>query len=233
MTFSKSVAAVVAAILATSAIFVIWPQIDLAVTGLFYDGKGFPWETVAPVSQLIRTILWDVSILMPVLALGLLVASLLRRKPVLLPAQVWAFVLALFVVGPGLIVNGIFKSYWGRARPFMVTEFGGEARFTPPWQITDQCARNCSFVSGEGAGSMAMAISVLLILFLLRQRLSTLVYRAGQGVTLAMLAFAGFQRVAAGRHFLSDVLLSWLFVGVIALVLARFLLARQPTGPRP
>lgn len=233
MTFSKAVVVVFAAILVTSATFVIWPQIDLAVTGLFYDGKGFPWETAAPVSQFIRTILWDISILMPVLALGLLAASLVRRKPVLLPAQVWAFVLALFVVGPGLIVNGIFKSYWGRARPFMVTEFGGEARFTPPWQITDQCARNCSFVSGEGAGSMAMAISVLLILFLLRQRLSTPVYRAAQGATFAMLGFAGFQRVAAGRHFLSDVLLSWLFVGVIALVLARFMLARLPAGPRP
>lgn len=233
MTFSKALAAVGAAMLLTSAIFVIWPQIDLAVTGLFFDGTGFPWETAAPVSQFIRTILWDLSILMPVLALGLLVASLVRGNPVLVPAQVWAFVLALFVLGPGLIVNGIFKSYWGRARPFMVTEFGGEARFTPPWQITDQCARNCSFVSGEGAGSMAMAISVLLILFLLRQRLSTLVYRAGQGATLVMLAFTGLQRIAAGRHFLSDVLLSWLFVGAIALVLARFMLARLATDPRP
>lgn len=233
MTFSKVLVAGVAAILVISAIFLIWPQIDLAVTGLFYDGTGFPWETAAPVSQFIRAILWDISILMPVLALVLLVVSLVRRKPVLLPARIWAFVLALFVVGPGLIVNGILKSYWGRARPYMVTEFGGEARFTPPWQITDQCARNCSFVSGEGAGSMAMAISVLLILFLLRKRLSALAYRAGQGATLAMLAFAGFQRVAAGRHFLSDVLLSWLFVGVIALVLARFMLARLPADPRP
>lgn len=233
MTFSKAVVMVIAALLATSAIFVIWPQIDLAVAGLFFDGKEFPWETAAPVSQFMRTILWDISILMPVLALGLLATGQVRRKPVLLPARIWAFVLALFVLGPGLIVNGIFKSYWGRARPFMVTEFGGEARFTPPWQITDQCARNCSFVSGEGAGSMAMAISVLLILFLLQKRLSTLVYRAAQGATLAMLGFAGFQRVAAGRHFLSDVLLSWLLVGLIALVLARFLLARRPTGPRP
>ena len=80
---------------------------------------------------------------------------------------------------------------------------------------------------------MAMAISVLLILFLLRQRLSMVVYRAGQAATLAMLAFVGFQRIAAGRHFLSDVLLSWLFVGAIALVLARFMLARLATDPRP
>jgi membrane-associated phospholipid phosphatase len=48
-----------------------------------------------------------------------------------------------------------------------------------------------------------------------------------------MLAFTGLQRIAAGRHFLSDVLLSWLFVGAIALVLARFMLARLATDPRP
>lgn len=233
MTSNRTLAALVAAILLTFAIFAKWPQIDLVVSGAFFDGTGFAWETAAPISQRMRTILWDLSILMPLLALGLLCTSLLLRRPILLQAQVWAYVLALFVTGPGLIVNAIFKSYWGRARPFMVTEFGGTAQFTPPWQITDQCARNCSFVSGEGAGSMAMAISLLLILFLQRQRLSLMVYRAGQVATVVMLAFVGFQRVAAGRHFLSDVLLSWLFVGVIALVLARLLLPRHGADPRP
>ncbi|EKE16703.1 MAG: hypothetical protein ACD_10C00842G0001, partial [uncultured bacterium] len=49
-------------------------------------------------------------------------------------------------------------------------------------------------------------------------------YRLGQAAALVMLGFVGWQRVASGGHFLSDVLLSWLFVALIAAILARFML---------
>jgi len=45
-----------------------------------------------------------------------------------------------------------------------------------------------------------------------------------------MLGFVGWQRVASGGHFLSDVLLSWLIVALVAVILARLLLA--PAAPR-
>jgi lipid A 4'-phosphatase len=231
MTSNRTLFTLLALIGLTFAVFALWPELDLWVTGRFYQA-GFAWETAAPISQALRAILWDISILMPLVALVLTGVGYAWR-PVLVPARIWAYVLALFLIGPGLIVNGLLKAHWGRARPFMVTEFGGTARFTPPWQITDQCTRNCSFVSGEGAGSMAMAISLLLILFLLRHKLPALVYRLGQGATLAMLAFTGFQRVASGGHFLSDVLLSWVFTGVIALILARLMLGRSGPVARP
>jgi lipid A 4'-phosphatase len=231
MTSNRTLFALLALIALTFAVFALWPGLDLWISGQFYDA-GFVWDSAAPISQTLRGILWDLSILMPVLALAFLLVGLVWR-PVLLPQRIWGFVLALFLIGPGLIVNGILKAHWGRARPFMVTEFGGTAHFTPPWQITDQCARNCSFVSGEGAGSMAMAISALLILFVLRHKLPTPGYRLGQGATLALLAFVGFQRVASGGHFLSDVLLSWLLTGVIALILARLMLRPSALATRP
>lgn len=214
----------------TLLIFGIWPGIDLAVTGYYHDASGFPVRNNAIIETL-RNLLWDASLLIPLLALILLgLAGWLRRPVLALSARAWGFVLLLFLLGPGVLVNGILKAQWGRARPVNVVDFGGTAQFTPAYQISDQCAANCSFVSGEGAGSMAMTITALLILWLLRDRLPGAVYRLGQAAALMMLGFVGWQRVASGGHFLSDVLLSWLIVALIAAILARLLLA--PAAPR-
>ena len=61
-------------------------------------------------------------------ALALWLATLALRGRTRVPARLWGFVVALYVLGPGLIVNALLKSYWGRARPAAV--FEGEARFT-------------------------------------------------------------------------------------------------------
>jgi len=44
-----------------------------------------------------------------------------------------------------------FKSYWGRPRPVVVTQFNGPEPFVPWWDPRGSCGRNCSFFSGEGA----------------------------------------------------------------------------------
>lgn len=216
---------VLAALLAATAVvmlvFGLWPGLDLAASARFYDGSGFPVSD-QPVIETLRRIFWRASQIIPVLALAGLAAARINRGDALgLPARIWGFILVLFVLGPGLLVNGILKAHWGRARPTQITEFGGSAEFTPFWQITDQCAANCSFVSGEGSGSMAMAISALVVLAHLRPRISAAAYRTGQAASLAMLAFVGWHRVAAGGHFLSDLLLSWCFTALLALALAR------------
>lgn len=206
-------------------VFGLWPGIDLAVASAFYHVTQFPLRQMGWIEAL-RNALWDVSILVPVIALFGTAGAWFRGGWILgLPARIWGYVLLLFLLGPGLLVNVLLKSHWGRARPTQVVEFGGTAQFTPYYQISDQCTRNCSFVSGEGSGSMAMAISALLILSYLRPRLSPSAYRAGQFATWLMLLFVGFQRVAAGGHFLSDVVLAWLFTALIGAILAKLLLA--------
>jgi lipid A 4'-phosphatase len=50
-----------------------------------------------------------------------------------------------------VLTNLTFKSYWGRPRPVLVTEFGGDLPFVAWWDPRGQCGRNCSFFSGEGA----------------------------------------------------------------------------------
>jgi lipid A 4'-phosphatase len=218
----RSIASLIAASALVLLVFGIWPQLDLATSGYFYDGALFPVDKNALITRL-RYLVWDASLLMPVLALAMLALTALRRRAMLLSAHGWGYILALFLLGPGLLVNALLKAYWGRARPHDVVDFGGNLNFSPAYQISDQCAKNCSFVSGEGAGSMALVIAFWLILYVLQDRLPLWLTRLGQGATLAMLVFDGWQRVASGGHFLSDVLLSWLFVALLASVLARLL----------
>ena len=210
-------------------VFGLWPQMDLVVAGYFYDGTRFALDQNAFITRL-RFLVWDASLVVPLLAL-IMLGLTLWRGALVLTAKAWGYILALFLLGPGILVNAILKAHWGRARPYSISDFGGSAHFTPAYQISDQCAANCSFVSGEGAGAMALAISILLILFVWRDRMPRAALRGAQAATLAMLVFTGWQRVASGGHFLSDVLLSWLFVALVAVVLAR--LMRPLAPPRP
>ncbi|MES2435224.1 MAG: phosphatase PAP2 family protein [Pseudomonadota bacterium] len=231
MPSNSIIAALVALIGLTLLVFGIWPGIDLAVSGFFHDASlpgasGFAVRHIGWIEAL-RNLIWDGTLLMPLLAAVLLGWSLWRKTS----GWFWGYILALFLIGPGLIVNAGFKAYWGRARPSNVIDFGGTAQFTPAWQISDQCAKNCSFVSGEGAGATALTIALILILLRYRSHIAFPLYRAAQALTLASLAFVGWQRIAAGGHFLSDVLLSALLVSLIAAILARLML-NQATSSR-
>jgi membrane-associated phospholipid phosphatase len=118
---------------------------------------------------------------------------------------------ATLIVGPGLLVNALFKDHWGRPRPALVTDFGGELPYVDVWRITRYCLHNCSFVSGEAS----TAIWLMAVGFVVprRYRLPVLLVTGLYGLALSL------NRIAAGRHFLSDVLLAW---GVTALVIAVF-----------
>ncbi|MEO1562350.1 MAG: phosphatase PAP2 family protein [Pseudomonadota bacterium] len=142
----------------------------------------------------------------------------------LVPARDWWFVTLLYILGPGLLVNSVFKEFWGRARPRDVVEFSGNLDFTPVFQISDQCDFNCSFTSGEGAGATAMAISVWVLTNGLSDQ--TLKQRLRYGaLILALIGIA--LRVVFGAHFTSDTLFSIFFVVTIALILAHFF---KPSG---
>jgi lipid A 4'-phosphatase len=136
-----------------------------------------------------------------------------------LPARVWVYVLGLYAIGPGILVDLVLKPVWGRARPANVLEFGGTLAFTPPTQISDQCARNCSFVSGEVSGAVALAVCVMLILAHFRDRMGQTTYRIVAATVLMVPVFSAWQRIAAGRHFLSDAIFAALFTLLVAVAL--------------
>ena len=114
-------------------------------------------------------------------------------------------------LGPGLVVNTIFKNEWGRARPHQIVEFGGTEHFTPVWVISNQCLKNCSFVSGHAAIGYYLFAFAFLAVPPLRRRLFGLSIALGLGV--------GMVRVIQGDHFLSDVILPGFFVFAVCAAL--------------
>lgn len=184
-------------------LFVAFPQLDLAASTLFYRGDGH-WA-------LNREDLWLAIPYrgLPRLGQGLLVALLLlwlgsfrAHWPKLRARRVtFGFLLAAALAGPILLVDATLKEYSGRARPFNVEAFGGSKRFTPAFIPTDQCEKNCSFVSGHVAtAAFIMAFGWLGAPAVRRRWL------------LASLAFAGYLawvRMVPGGHFLSDTLFAW------------------------
>ncbi len=112
-------------------------------------------------------------------------------------------------------MNVILKDNWGRARPSQIEEFGGVAQFTPPLLFADECKRNCSFVSGEGATiASVMIVLVVLLWHAFPDRRRLLVAGA---VPIGIIGT--FLRIIKGRHFLSDTLFAALFSALVILVL--------------
>ena len=57
-----------------------------------------------------------------------------------------------------IFINLFFKTFWGRARPNEIVEFGGEKIFSSWYQISDMCTANCSFVSGDAAVGFSLIV---------------------------------------------------------------------------
>lgn len=200
------------------------PQLDMWASGAFFDPVAgrFALDDWAP-AEALRMAVWNVSIAMLLSALGLsLVAAMRRgRRVIWVPLRAWLYIVAVYALAVGILVETLLKRGWGRARPAQVTEFGGTARFTPPDVISDQCSRNCSFVSGEVAGAVALAIGLAVILAWAGPRLPRLLRAGLWTLALAAPVMIAVQRLGAGRHFLSDVLLAALLTGLVAALLAR------------
>jgi lipid A 4'-phosphatase len=202
------------------AVFGIWPGLDLWVSGLFFaTPMGFDGFASGGWNQL-RLAIWRLSELVLALSVLAYLTQRLAPFPLLRAARrLSGFAAALYLLGPGLLVDVLLKPLWGRARPAQVTEFGGSLVFTPPHVLSHQCTSNCSFVAGEVAGAVALAVVLLLVVDRLKSRLTRSHRRIAQGVILLVPLFVGVQRIAAGRHFLSDVLLAAIFVLLCALLL--------------
>lgn len=208
----------------TLVIFTLWPGIDLGVAWIFFTPeKGFLAVEQRWLNAF-RLAVWGASVVMALSALAGLAASWRLQRPVLrLTLADWGFIVALYALGPGLLVDVLLKRLWGRARPADITDFGGTGSFTSVTDITDQCLQNCSFVSGEVSGAAALAVSTALILWRWRDRIGRQGPVIARVLIWATVVLIGVQRIAAGRHFLSDVVLSALFTMLVAVALATVL----------
>jgi membrane-associated phospholipid phosphatase len=225
----RLVALLSAAGFALAALFNAWPGLDLAAAALFHEpGAGFPVGDGA-VARWLREVYRLAFTAASVAVVVGLVSALARRAGTRVPARLWAFPALLFALGPGALVNGVLKAHWGRARPAQIEAFGGEAAFTLPFEIVEQCGDNCSFVSGEGAAAAALAAALIGLFW---ARLGPAGRWAAGAATALWLAGAAFIRMAPGRHFLSDTLFAFVLMGLLAALLWRALgMGRPRPGP--
>jgi lipid A 4'-phosphatase len=200
-----------------SLIFVAAPGIDLLFSGLFYE-NGF----VLRKSRLQDIVQQGLSISLTscmLLFTGIYLFNRQRHRRVWdIDGRKLLYLFAVLILGAGLIVNALLKDHLGRARPRDIAEFGGSRQFTPAYVLSQECARNCSFPTGDGAA----AFFSLAVASVLRRRRALFVAGVSLGVAVSL------SRIAAGAHFLSDAVVSFFVMWLIADVLYHYMLEPRP-----
>lgn len=210
-TILQAVSLLALAIAAT--LLIAWLGLDLALSSRYYvPPEGWPLTENQPWRFLYRYGNWFAHAITITSLAALLLGLVWKEARKYRREALYFAVVAL--VGPGLIVNYVFKAEWGRARPRNVVEFGGKSEFTHPWQPRDNPKGN-SFPSGHAS----YAFFLVSPYFVLRKR-KPAVARAflcgGVGYGVLM----GAARIVQGAHFLSDVLWSGTIVYLSAAIVA-------------
>ena len=173
----------------------IWPGVDLAVAAYFLQPPPSwhpaDWLWVTWVNEYLPDTFRTIGFACLFGWVGLAVAR--RQRPA---AMALAFVGLALLLGPGFSSWAV-KEHTLRARPFDVTEFGGDRVFTPALEQAHQCTDNCAFISGHVACGFFL-VSLMLIDPRRRYLWLALGLVAGALVALA--------RMSVGAHWLSDAL---------------------------
>jgi lipid A 4'-phosphatase len=196
-------------------------RLDRMAAAAFYSPSAeqhWPLGDEMPWSLLYRMAPWITAslVLGAVCALGVAMAhrsATLRRNAIL--------VLLSVALGPGLLVNGIFKDHWDRPRPRDVVEFGGSLHYA------------MAPLRGEGGKSFPCGHCSVGFLYALgwwiwrQRRPNAAVLSVVVGIAMGFAL--GMGRMAAGGHFLSDIVWSALIALGVAHILDRYVLDLAPS----
>lgn len=223
--------------------------LDIAITNVFYDsslplGERFfleeiqPWKFLNDYNDYFEYFLYLT--LLPMIIVGLI--GLITKKQ-------WKFILryALFafcsaVVGPGIVVNFIFKDLWGRPRPRQTILWPNS--LTPDnykwYALWEPVFLQDPSLIGEGksfpSGHVALLAIFIIFFFMFKHPvLWAKLFKKGNeqskikffsvfkwfGLTLSIIVgiLTGIGRIVVGAHHVSDVL--WSF-GMVYIVNALF-----------
>ncbi|TAH10570.1 MAG: phosphatase PAP2 family protein [Curvibacter sp.] len=188
--------ALMALSIAAALVPTVWTGVDLALAGLFTGTSptiaSADWWWVVGINLYVPA-LFRIGLALCFVA-WLVVTFGQRWKNWRLPL---AFVVVAGIMGPGVVVNAVFKDNWQRARPYQVENFGGVQEFTRAAVMTDQCNNNCSFVSGHVACGFFLTT---LMLVNRRRRIQWALVGTSAGLVI------GFSRMTNVAHWFSDVL---------------------------
>jgi lipid A 4'-phosphatase len=189
-------------------LLIIYPNIDLTISSLFYsEEEGFYLKHNYFVKFIHKFVPYIAMVISLWIVTGIIINHL--NTPYVKTIHL-IYLLACLMIGPGLFVNYIFKDNFNRARPSQIVEFGGEKSFTPASIISNQCTKNCSFVSGHAAIGFYFSAFAFLIK---RYRLAILFLSIFFGAGI------GFVRILQGGHFISDIFFAGIVVNLVNYIL--------------
>lgn len=127
-------------------------------------------------------------------------------------------IILTLIIGPGLLINAVFKDHWGRPRPRQVQQFGGNWEFKEVWQPGTP-GKGKSFPCGH----CSMGFFFITLYYCFKRKHKVLAY-ASFAFSIALGMFIGFARISQGGHFLSDGLWAWGITFITATILYYFVL---------
>lgn len=196
------------AVLSLFLVIAFSPMIDIAVSQWFYDGDKFYLKN-SWLLEILHQGIPEFLIGVAMFIFGIWALGILNKHKFIwgINTRVMLLTTASMFLGPILVVNGVFKSFWGRARPENIVYFGGDKLFTPPMVISNQCDWDCSFMSGHTSIGF-WTISLALLVPAKYRKLALL-------IALFFGILSGLARIAQGMHFFSDVFFAAVFTMAI------------------
>jgi lipid A 4'-phosphatase len=171
----------------------------------WFSGKENPWHLLYEYGNIPALLLS---------AGGLLAFVLGFFQKKLIPyRKIGLFLVTFMILGPGLIVNTVFKDHWGRPRPIDIVNFGGTEMFRHAWE-KGQPGQGKSFPSGHAAVGFFL-FSPFFFLRKTSRRWAALFLCLGISYGVLM----GTARMIQGGHFPTDILWSGAFTYLTGLIL--------------
>lgn len=197
------------AILAVLTTLVLAFDLDNRVARHYYAGQGV-WRLDSNwlVQLLYNYGTWPAIIAVAACALKFAIGSIKRRTMAAKHLGVYAAL--VLILGPGLVVNAVFKDHFGRPRPRNVIEFGGAEKFVEVFHPR-LGMEGASFPSGHA--SMGFLWFAFAVYYRARDRRLALWFTA---LALTHGAAMGYGRIAQGAHWFSDVVWSAGFVYLVS-----------------
>lgn len=192
-------------------VFLLWPSLDIAIANAFYDQDS--GQFLGDHKFMLHVLYKIFAFIHFPLLIGLIAYSIYyHQKSRFTMKKRSLFLLFTLLLGPGLLVNIVLKdNSIGRARPEQTALYGGDSRFTTPFEYSGECRKNCSFTSGHAS----IGFALIAVAWAARRR-----YYFIAGCTLG--ALLGLMRIAQGAHFASDVLFAFWAVYFVSLLMAKY-----------